>query len=57
MTAGDSEIRLVVDLQGKNADRITFIPPAPIQPHKVDKNNNDQRTIAIGFVSMSIDTQ
>lgn len=57
LTAGDSEIRLVVDLQGENTDRITFIPPAPIAPHKVDKNNNDPRTIAIGFVSMSIDTQ
>lgn len=57
VTAGDSEIRLVVDLQGENTDRITFIPPAPIPPHKVDKSNNDQRTIALGFVSMSIDTQ
>jgi phosphoglycerol transferase len=57
VTAGDSEIRLVVDLQGENTDRITFIPPAPIAPHKVDKNSNDRRTIAIGFVSMNIDTQ
>lgn len=57
LTAGDSEIRLDVDLQGENTDHITFIPPAPIAPHKVDKNSNDRRTIAIGFVSMSIDTQ
>jgi len=56
LTAGDSEIRLDVDLQGENTDRITFIPPAPISPHKVDKSNHDQRTIAIGFVSMSLVT-
>lgn len=56
LTVGDSEIRLDVDLQGENTDRITFIPPAPIPPHKVDKSNNDQRSIAIGFVSMSIVT-
>lgn len=56
LTAGDSEIRLDVDLQGENTDRITFIPPAPIAPYMVDTNSKDRRTIAIGFVSMSIDT-
>lgn len=57
VAAVDSEIRLVVDLHGENTDRITFIPPSPIAPHKLDKKNYDRRNIAIGFVSMSIDTQ
>lgn len=53
LTAGISEVRLDVDLQGSTADRITFIPPAPTSPKKIS-GNGDRRVLGIGFVSLRI---
>ncbi|MFJ4343847.1 DUF7024 domain-containing protein [Pseudomonas sp. NPDC089401] len=51
LTGDTSEVRLKVDLQGSNAQRITFIPYSPTSPRKV-MGGSDDRKLGIGFVSM-----
>lgn len=51
LNSDTSEVRLMIDLQGKSASRITFIPPTPISPRKI-MGGTDDRMLGIGFISM-----
>lgn len=53
LTAGFSEVRLDVDLEGSTAKRITFFPPKPMSPKQLT-GSIDERILGIGFVSMQI---
>lgn len=54
LTNTPSEVRVNVDLQGKTADSITFVPAHPISPKKL-KLGTDSRKLGIGFISMRIE--